>query len=376
MTRPLNIFLCSSPLQIAHAHLVRKGHFAPEDECLLFCEPPANEALIRPEMWREVTILAASCFANGNRARHIRQNLQVISERIDFARHDSVHLLISDLFWLMNNAAVAEMAKQCRRAGIDFSFSILDEGALLYTVGKLSWKRLIRCWGRSAYLTAHRLKTVVVRQSNADYRHPLCRALYCLHPQLITPPDRVPVLPIDPGGLHEIYGDAFGELKLPENSCVYVSQPLYLSLGMQYQAGLVSSCREMMARQGIRNFFYKPHHFDNPEWIRVLENQCKFTRIPRQEHFPVEVWATRCNADVIFGHFSSALLNLQVYGYGGAVMACGLDRVRAAFSERRAYLEFRAALQKLRTVQVVDPYDVLRQRAVSAAAKSLPEGAE
>jgi hypothetical protein len=356
----LNIFLCSSPLQIVHSHIVRYCYFQDgSGDCILFCEPPVDERLVRRNVWRTANTLAPTKREYGSAVRNIRHNLQTILREVDFRRYGSVHLLVSDLFWLMNNVTVATLARECKARGVVFSFSILDEGALLYTIGRLSWKRKFRCWGRSLYLAANGLQTVIVGQSNADYRHPLCRAVYCLHPQLIAVRANFPVLPIQPHHLADVYGDDLGRLDLPEGSCLYLSQPLYSRIGIAGQAELVSACREMLAGQGIRNFYYKAHHFDRQDWLEVLESQ-GFHRISTSRSFPVEVWARACNAEVIFSHFSSALLNLRLYGFEGRVAACGLGHVKAAFLELQAFLEYRVALERLRTIEVLDPFEAQR----------------
>jgi hypothetical protein len=42
--------------------------------------------------------------------------------------------------------------------------------------------------------------------------------------------------------------------------------------------------------------------------------------IPNGHGLPVEIWAKSCNVEVIFGHFSSAPLNMRAYGYQGSVV--------------------------------------------------------
>src|SRR5690349_19647258 len=88
-----NIFLCSSPLQVVHAHLVRKQYLAHARNCFLLCEPPINAQLVRLEMWDDFTKLENSRRGVGNAPRAIATNLTRILEKISNVRQESVHLL-------------------------------------------------------------------------------------------------------------------------------------------------------------------------------------------------------------------------------------------------------------------------------------------
>jgi hypothetical protein len=355
--RHAHVFLCSSPLQLVHAHLVRRYCLeADASDCFLFCEPPLDVRLVEPQMWHAVVPLPSSKRVDGNAVGAIREALQRITEMVNVTSYTAVHLVVSDLFWLLNNVAVAKFGADLPRRGIEFDISILDEGAILYTTRNLGWQRRVRALGRSAYLAVHGLPSVIVRQGNADYRHPLCRTLYCLHPELVTAPPGVRKIALEPHRIDAVYGDRLGEVQLPERSCLYLSQPLYHYIGIARQRALVNASREMLKRRGMQNFFFKPHHFDTTEWQQSLETDCGF-RMVAGHSLPVEVWAKRCNAEIVFGHFSSALINLPVYGYGGRVIACGLAALRDVFSDSRSYAEYRSTLERLNTVEIVDCLD-------------------
>ena len=295
--------------------------------------------------------LITSKRAHGNTQQNITANLKAIFAEVHWDGYSSIELIISDLYWLMNNVAVAAISRMCTVSKKQFSFSILDEGTVLYTGDRLGWKRSIRCLGRSAYLFLNGLDTVVVRNSNADYRHPACRTVYCLHPALLRVPDHVPKVPIDPQRLDEVYRHGFGELRVEPRSALYLSQPVYQTLGIARQAELVRASRDMLSRQGIVNFYYKPHHFDSVEWRNTVQTDIGFTPIPNGHGLPVEIWAKSCNAEVIFGHFSSALLNMRAYGYQGRVVACGLKQVSGVFVENLD------VLARLGTVEILDPFE-------------------
>jgi hypothetical protein len=354
----IHLFLCSSPLQVVHAHMLRSRcpDFTAGDS-LLFYEPGISPELIRFESWKQVVALQSGKREFGNAPDHIRENVKEIQRVLEHGQYASVHLVIDSLFWLTNNVVAAMLLNRCRKEGIAFSFSILDEGAVLYTSKEMSWARLLRCWARSAYLTAHGLGTVILTRRSAEYRHRLCGAVYCLHPDLITPPPRVRVVPLRPEWLQSAYGDCFGPFEFPQRSCLYLSQPLYNQLGVSGQTELLLACRDALARRGIKNFYYKAHHFDQPAWLASLEQRCGFRPVSPNGTLPVEVVASQCNADVIFSHFSSALLNLRVYGYRGTIVSYGLERLRGVSLGKRECREYYDVLRRLPHIEIVDPYE-------------------
>jgi hypothetical protein len=367
----VTIFLCSSPLQLIHAHLVRHDHLnQKEDDCFLFVEGEVPEQLIIKGMWTSITKLESSKRAFGSAQKNITTNLESIFSAVHWEQYSAVHLIISDLYWLMNNVAMASLSRRCKKARKRFSFSILDEGAVVYTGDRLGWKRRLRCLGRSAYLFLNGLETVVVTDANADYRHPWCKTVYCLHPSLLRVPPQVPKVAIDPERLREIYSAGFGELRLAPRSALYLSQPVYQTLGMERHSELVCASRDVLGQQGIRNFYYKPHHFDSVEWRATMEKKLGFLPIPNGHGLPVEVLGRTCNAEIIFGHFSSALLNLHAYGYQGRVVACALKQVSSVFLENQQFLEYLDVLARIGTIETLDPFEPT-STAVDTVARSL-----
>src|SRR5262249_32249489 len=217
-------------------------------------------------MWKRTAMLASSRREIRGAPARITENLKTINEVLGSNTYDAVHLLMSDTFWLMNNVVLAALSRRSRSVNQMFSFSILDEGAVLYTSAELNLKRSIKSLARSAYLLSHGLPSVLVHNGNSDFRHSLCRAAYCLHPKLLTPTAAVTPSPIDPGHLSDLYGDAFGKLELPSDSSIYISQPLYRRIGLRNQTSLVLQSCELLRKQGIKKFYYKSHHFDTSEW--------------------------------------------------------------------------------------------------------------
>jgi hypothetical protein len=308
-------------------------------------------------MWDGVTELASSKRQFGNAIANIRKNLEIFETRIDLTNYDHIHLVISDVFWLMNNVALAALRRKCEKLAIKFSFSILDEGAILYSGGRLSWKRTLRCWARSLYLIGNRLDTVFVSDGNADYRNASCERVFCLHPKLISAPSSVDKVRINPDLLDEIYGDRFGQLPMPPASALYLSQPLYVKLGVDAHMRLVLASRDLLEKQGVRRFFYKAHHFDTPEWTSVLESRCGLEPVPNSGDLPIEVWARKCSAEVVFSHFSSALLNLGAYGFMGRVVAAGLNQLMHAFREPNEYHQYVDAVTRIGGIEMMDLFD-------------------
>lgn len=352
----VHLFLCSSPLQAVHAHMLRSQcpDFA-QDEALFFYEPRVSTRLVQHDLWSEVVALQSSKREFGNAPRNIRENLKQMRCALAYRRRHSINLVIDSLFWLMNNVAAASLRSWCLEQNISFSLSILDEGAILYTTKRMSWKRLFRCWGRSAYLLANGLRSVVITSGSADYRHPLCTALYCLHPELLSPPSRIRVVRLRAEWLEPVYGGSFEGFEFPASSCLYLSQPLSGQIGVDQQAELVLACRRFLERKGIVNFFFKAHHFDDPKWLDVLEKRCGFGPVPWEGTLPVELLAARCNADAIFSHFSSALLNLRFYGYKGNILCFGLEQLRGTCLGESEFREYSDIARQLSTVEIVDP---------------------
>jgi hypothetical protein len=73
------IFLCSSPLQLIHAHLIRHNYLAGQDsDGFLFYEGPVFKQLLLTTMWNSVTELITRKRAHGNAQRNIASNLKAI----------------------------------------------------------------------------------------------------------------------------------------------------------------------------------------------------------------------------------------------------------------------------------------------------------
>ncbi len=348
-----NLFLCHSPLQVLHSHLVRREHLQDRADWFLAYAEWISPLMVRPKLWTKVISVSDSRPEYGQVIRKIRTILATLEREISFSKYRSINLVVSDLYWLMNNCLVAGLARFCRRENIAFRISILDEGSVLYTNERVGLRRLLRCWAKYLYLAAHWLPGLLLHPGNVDYYHPLCRRVYCLHPELLKPPDGVPVDRIEATATWELYGDASGGFRFPPKSCLYLSQPMYKLAGMELQREIVCAMQRQLQAEGIQHFFYKPHHADRPSWTERLERECGMEPLIMQE-LPIELLASRCDASVIVSHSCSALLNVAAYGFRGRVIAYGLNRLRGAFRETAQFEDFVSVLRRVGGVELVD----------------------
>ena len=349
----VTIFQCNAPLEVIHAHLVRAQHADEPGDWFLAYPEWVSPLGVRADMWREAISVQDSRPEYGAIASRIRTNLARLQSRIPFERYSRIDLVVSDLFWLMNNVLAGEVARLCEQRGIDFGLSILDEGSVLYTGSRLGVRRTLRCWAKFAYLKLHGFAGFWLHPKNVDYLHPLCKRVFCLHPKLLSPPSRILIEEIDPRLLERVYGERLVSVSLPPKSCLYLFQPLYKLVGVQRQLQIVHGFLGYLRQRGIRHFYYKPHHADLPHWCGLLEGECGLKPLELREMVPIEFLSARCNADVILSHSTSALLNLHAYGFRGEVIAYGLDKLRQSFPEASQFEDYTRALKALGGIELV-----------------------
>ncbi len=348
------IFHCNAPLEVIHSHLVRAQHAGDSGASFLTYPEWVSPLAVRHDMWTRAIPTMDTRPEYGGVYRRIRGNLAKLESLIPFASFGRVELVVSDLFWLMNNVVVAELARRCRLRRLEFGLSILDEGSVLYTGTQLGIRRTLRCWAKYAYLRLHGFPSLLLHPGNIDFLHPLCERVFCLHPELLDPPPRVRVEKIDASRVAHVYGNHLSVISLPSRSCLYLSQPLYKLVGIDRQLSVVQAMKQDLLEQGMLHFFYKPHHADLPSWLDCLERESGWMPLEMREMVPVELFAARCNADTIVSHSTSALLNLHAYGFRGRVIAYGLRQLRRSFPEEAQFTSYYRALKRLGTIEVVD----------------------
>jgi hypothetical protein len=348
----LTLFQCGASLEVLHAHLVRAAHDGEAGDWVIAFPEWVPPLVLRQEMWTKQLAVADARPEYGHAADKIRKNLETLANEISLASYRQIELVVSDLFWLMNNVIVAWMVRFCACRKIQFRLSLMDEGAVLYTGTRLGMRRTLKSLAKFVYLKLHRFSALWIRPGNADYLNPLCTKVYCLHPNLLDLPRHVEVERIDSAWMAVVYGSNQAKIPLPPGSCLYLSQPLYKSIDMERQLEVVQESRSYLQKQGIIHFYYKAHHADVPEWLGRLESECRFQPLALQDRIPVELVARTCGADIVLGHSTSALLNLRVYGYRGRIISFGLQKLRAA-SEESQYHYYLSALKKLGQVELV-----------------------
>lgn len=352
--KTLTFILCNATLEVVHSHLVRAARQDDPGDWVLVYPTWVSDRAVSPEMWTKVLAVGDTRPEYGGVIRKIRRNLAILEESVAFDSYCRIDLVVSDLFWLMNNVLAAKLARFCRSQRIEFNVSLLDEGAVLYSGTRLGLRRSLRSAMKYVYLRLHGLPSLLIQAGNADYLHPLCNRVFCLHPELLELPNHVESVRIDTSPLRQIYQDRVPTLDFPSGSCLYLSQPLYKLVGVKCQLALVRSFRERLSRQGIAHFYYKPHHADLPFWSELLETECGLRPLEFQEMVPIEMAASCCNAKVILSHTTSALMNLKRYGYHGRLIAYGLDQLQKSFREPSQYDDFVRALETLGVVEFIN----------------------
>jgi O-antigen/teichoic acid export membrane protein len=348
----LTLFQCGASLEVLHAHLVRAAHCGEGGDWVIAFPEWVSRLVLRQEMWAKVLAVADTRPEYGHAAAKIRKNLEVLAKEVPLARYRQIDLVVSDLFFPMNNVLVAYMARFCQSEKIGFTLSLMDEGSVLYAGTRLGVRRALKSFAKFAYLKLHRFPALLIHPGNADYLNPLCTKVFCLHPELLDLPQHVEMERIDPGRMAAVYGLSQAEIQLPARSCLYLSQPLYKTIDMGRQLTVVQESKRYLQKQGIIHFYYKAHHADLPEWLGRLESDCGFRPLALQDRIPVELVARTCDADVVLGHSTSALLNLRLYGYRGRIVSFGLQKLRAA-AEPSQYEDYLSAVKKLGQVELV-----------------------
>lgn len=355
--RSLTIIQCNASLEVIHSHLVRAAHLDEGTDWAISYPAWVSERVIRTDFW---TFVLPGCDTRpeyGEVVDRIQQTLSNLRKTIRFAMYSRIHLVVSDLSWLMNNVLLTTLSRFCRRHKIEFALSLLDEGSVLYTGARFGLRRSLRSAAKYMYLRLHGLPASLILPGNVDYFNPLCGRIYCLHSQLLKVPGTVAVEEIRTELLESVYGDVIPALPCPPRSCLYLSQPLYKLVGADRQLAVVRSCIARLSAEGIKSFYYKPHHADLPFWCELIEKECGLRQLEFRESVPIELLASRCTADVVVSHSTSALLNLRRYGYKGRVLAYGLPQLRGSFREQSQYDSFLHMLNRMDGVEMIDADD-------------------
>jgi hypothetical protein len=350
----LTLIQCNASLEVIHAHLVRAAHAGEPGDWVLAFPEWVSRLAIREEMWTKALALPDTRPEYGDAAAKIRKNLATLAAAFPPAGYSQIELVVSDLFWLSNNVLVAQLAGFCGKRKIGFRLALMDEGSVLYSGTRLGVRRTLKSLAKYAYLKLHGFPALLIRPGNADYLHPLCHKVYCLHPQLLRLPARVEMETIEPRWMASVYDPERTPISLPARSCLYLSQPLYKRVGIERQLEVVAESKSYMQREGVTHFYYKPHHADLPEWIERLERDCGFQPLALREQLPVELLARLCEAEVVLSHNTSALLNLRLYGYRGRIISFGLQKLRTAFPDHSQFEDYLTAVNRIGHVELVD----------------------
>lgn len=350
----VNLFLCSSPLQVVCAHAIALEHFrSPSDVNVLAVEGDADRRIVLGDLWAAELSLHDTRPEWGDWARKIRCNIDAIEGQLHGMQLARLRLFVSDLFWLMNNSLVAHFRQRARRERLSYEVFLVDEGTVMYTQHRLPIRARVRGLLKYVALRLSGLSALHITESTSGYRHPLCTGVYCFHPMLLDGLSQVPVFPVPVGQLGYARPLLTNFVALPARSCLYLSQPLYKLAGQKRQYAVVQRVREEMTRGGIEHFYYKSHHADLADWRGLLEDELGFTPLPGTGRIPIEVLIDGLQPAVLVSHNTSALVNIASSPFPGRVIACGLRELVEPYAGRMVLAEYRRVLRSVPKVEVL-----------------------
>jgi hypothetical protein len=156
-------------------------------------------------------------------------------------------------------------------------------------------------------------------------------AIYCYHTHLIDKAhySNASIQSIDANGINHLIKETLPvivEEPDPEKKLLLLSQAYYWDISEQsYKQVMIDLMHHFKAR-GVKNFYIKPHHSDKPEWIDFMQKELGFRLAPFSKDIAIELYAKQLTYDYIVSVSSSALLNLQVFGFPGALASFGAKR--------------------------------------------------
>jgi hypothetical protein len=275
-------------------------------------------------LWNEIVALHDSRLVLAGWRQRFAENLAAI--RALKRRHaaTTATLLVSNLYWLMNNALVADtVSATVSRNGFDLA--LFDQGLVMYCQARLGLPELAeipRSLAKYLLLRANGFPSMLITPWNADLRHPLPRRVYCWHPELLTSSRRL--VPLDH---HHVASYAARQLPgaplMAPDSCLYLSQPIYRFIGRDVFKPFVEGLHDTLVARGYSTLYYKAHHHDDDEWKTYLEDELGFSPLSGYDTIPAEVLAIAMRPPLVAGHSSSALMNIAKWVEDVRVLAFG-----------------------------------------------------
>lgn len=328
-TGHLDLFICSSPLEVVTAHVIARHYTTAETTTkVLAVEGEPDPRIVDSALWTEVVVLHDSRLVLPQWRQRFADNLAAV--RAVKRRHaaQTGTLLVSNLYWLMNNALVADTVA-AKSSGADFDLALFDQGLVMYCQARLGLPELAeipRAIAKYALLRANGFPAMLITPWNADLRHPLPRRVFCWHPALLAPSKRL--VPLDHGHVASYAARQLPALPLlTRDACLYLSQPIYRFIGRDTFKPFVERLRDTLIARGFSELYYKPHHHDDDEWRRFLEDELSFRALSGYDRLPAELLAIAIRPPLVAGHTSSALMNIAEWLDDVHVLAFGAGAI-------------------------------------------------
>lgn len=332
----LNLFVVSSPLQLLTAMNIRL-QYPPETDSknILFIEGENYYQPLIRSYWDEVIVGDYVRPRVDNIVKNIRQNLKRIEALVKKYQADSVNLHISDLYWIANNIVYAYL-KKCFKN--QFYCSLFDEGCVLYTKQHLPLRERIRSFVKWCIFKFFGIDFQILHSGNFDQNNRHIKAIYCYHSELFHHARRTKAKDLNPQLLAPLL-DQITQQGATENlrkgSLLFLSQTYFHHISYKHLRNVLKNLVMYFKKLHIEEFYFKPHHLDDPLWIDILQNEFHFKRYDHDLSVGIEASARYLNFEYIVAFSSSALLNLNKFGYRGTVVSYGINQFNQFKETRR-----------------------------------------
>lgn len=321
----LNLFLVHTPLQVLSATNLTV-QYKIQDAVLIY-EGANLKTLVVDSLWLETHQGQQSRTVTHNPAKAIKQNLAILSDILLKHQPEKVKLYISELQWMCNKAFYSILKTRFPNS-IEVSF--FDEGLHFYINNKnFSEETKIKTWAKYFWMRFHGLPSIH-KFTYQFYKEKIVRSLYAYHPNLFTPElyANANVLKLDAQHIRD-YMREISTLTQPIGSTkqmLFLSQAYYWDIPESEFKKVIADMIRYFQSKGVEQFYLKPHHSDKSSWIDYLTHELGFITAELPQNTPIEVYAQQLNFQYIVSVSSSALLNLQAFGFKGQAVSFGMNR--------------------------------------------------
>lgn len=316
-----NIALISSPLQALVIFLIIKTDKSVRDQRFtLLVEGDLNFPSLA-----NVTVLKIFD-TRGCKTEAISKNIKIIDRVVK----DKCTLWLSDIFWPMNNIALARLLKSNFIAEVN----IIDEGIVLYLQTRVSVYKYIRELFKIILVMFHCGRRVAFIGINPFHNIPFLKSIYAIHPNLLKKVDRIKSIDISPAAIHAFNVASKkrkGQGMLFENNyceiqVLTLNQPYYRISGHYKYKQLIHKLNNFVDKLSPNKKFVRLHPSDDKGIYSKVFMELGYLEDIATVGCPVEVdLAQLSDKTILISINSSALLNAKRFGFRGTVISFGLD---------------------------------------------------